>query len=289
MTATKLFPSRHLLTGTSLPWFFFCILIQIGTNLHNDYSDFIRGADTSARVGQARATQKGWLTPQQTSMASTSCLILALAVGLSLVPPQPDPVYYFIVASSCFNAVAYTGGPFPLGYVGLGNVSIAYWGLGDVFCFLYFGLVGVLTIPYLVIRQQDNSSSLRDLLSSRQIDWTQALPAAFLSTAIIVVNNLRDRHTDVLANKRTLAVRFGALFCKLEYTILVFLSYLLLLREIRIWAYLPLLTLSFAILCVRAMWVLDGADLNPYVGKTAMLELLYCTLQSFGMFLLASR
>ena len=143
--------NTFFLQTITLSWLFFCILIQLGTNLHNDYADFVMGADTCKRVGQARATQKGWLSPQQTCAGSTLTLTLALAIGLQLINKhgRNDLFLWFIILSSVFNAVAYTGGPFPLGYIGMSNVSIAYSGLGDVFCFAYFGLVATLVIPYL--------------------------------------------------------------------------------------------------------------------------------------------
>jgi 1,4-dihydroxy-2-naphthoate octaprenyltransferase len=266
-----------------LRWFLFCVLIQLATNLHNDYADFVKGADTPERVGQARATQKGWLTPSQTAGASTICLVVALAVGIPLLPS--DQIYLFILASSCFNAVAYTGGPYPLGFVGLGDVSIAYWGLGDVFCFLYFGIVAVLTIPYIVMRSNGNTEDLWTLWP--QLQPLHAIPAALLSTAIIVVNNLRDRHTDFKANKRTLAVRFGALFCKVEYTALLVTAYGVAVYQAQssYWNLLPLLTIPLAVPCAKAMWTMEGRDLNPFVGKTAFCELLYCILQSVAMIL----
>lgn len=271
-----------------LRWFSFCVLIQLATNLHNDYADFIKGADTVERVGQARATQRGWLTPSQTAGASTACIVLALAVAIPLLPS--DRLFWCILGSSCFNAVAYTGGPYPLGYIGLGQVSIAYWGLGDVFCFLYFGFVAVLTIPYIALRSNGTNNNHDDESLAALIPLLQpvhAFPAALLSTAIIVVNNLRDRHTDLKANKRTLAVRFGARFCKLEYTFLLLTAYGIAVRQSFVssswYAALPLLTIPLAIKCTKAMWTLEGADLNPFVGKTAFVELLYCILQSIAI------
>ena len=133
------------------------MLMQLGTNLHNDYADFVKGADDEKRVGQARATQKGWLTPFQTAMASGLTLLLGLFLGIWFIlemamTADPDDgsgnnqqriaAMIFIVISSIFNAFAYTGGPWPLGYIGLPNFSLGYSGLGDLFVFLYFGLVG---------------------------------------------------------------------------------------------------------------------------------------------------
>ena len=267
-------------------------------------------ADTTERVGQARATQRGWLTPSQTAGASTACLVLALAIAIPMVldlqqQESTTNLLWFILISSCFNAVAYTGGPYPLGYIGLGRVSIAYSGLGDVFCFVYFGFVAVLTIPYIAAvrsNHYDVSNTPIHLVAEPQQQQTlvalipmlqplHAFPAALLSTAILVVNNLRDRHTDLKANKRTLAVRFGALFCKLEYTFLVVAAYGIPLY--RFWLMpsslwfdlLPLLTIPLALTCTTAMWTREGRYLNPYMGQTALLELFYCILQSIAIVL----
>ncbi|KAH8049767.1 hypothetical protein JL722_11745 [Aureococcus anophagefferens] len=120
-------------------WVFAC-LIQIGTNLHNDYADFVKGADTDDRAARARATQKGWLSPGQTAGLSTAALVAAASIGASLARrPGCGGWMTFVTITSVFNARVH-GGPFPLGYVGLGNVSIGYSGLGDVFVFAYFGL-----------------------------------------------------------------------------------------------------------------------------------------------------
>ncbi len=117
----------------------FACLIQLGTNLHNDYSDFVKGADTDERVGQARATQKGWLTPFETAFGSTLCLGIASILGFYLTwiattttanatESYIDYYMLFVTLSSVFNAFCYTGGEYPLGYIGLGHLSIGYSG-----------------------------------------------------------------------------------------------------------------------------------------------------------------
>jgi 1,4-dihydroxy-2-naphthoate octaprenyltransferase len=261
-------------------------LIQLGTNLHNDYADFVMGAETDQRVGQARATQKGWLSPEQTCAGSTLALTLAFAIGLQLIYKNGmyDGLLWFIILSSIFDAVAYTEGPFLLGYIGLANVSIAYSGLGDVFCFFYFGLVATLTIPYLLCYNGDYDETWQRLSPC----FGPALQLGFLATAIIVVNNLRDRHTDVHANKRTLAVRFGGTFCRVEYTVLLLLSYVFVIQQYiqsndSNYRLLPFLSLPLAILEVQAIWTKEGADLNLHVGGTARLQLAFCILLSLGM------
>ena len=170
------------------------VLIQIATNLANDYYDFVRGADTAERVGPVRVTQAGLLAPERVRAGMVLVLSLAMLVGVYLVWVGGWPVVWIGLASvAC--AVLYTGGPYPL----------AYHGLGDLFVFVFFGLVAV-----------------------GGTYWVQALawpPDALLagagvgalSTAILVANNLRDIDTDARAGKRTLAVRIGRTGTKLEY------------------------------------------------------------------------
>lgn len=288
------------IVALSVAWGTFACLIQLGTNLHNDYADFVKGADNEKRVGQARATQKGWLTPRQTAGGATLCLALATAIGLYLAHIAAtgsdfcgfDGPSLFIVASSVFNAVAYTGGPYPLGYVGLGSVSIGYSGLGDIFVFLYFGLVATLGVPYLYLRSHGNAESPLLLLLDNDLfrrSFHASLPIANLATAIIVVNNLRDRKTDVEARKLTTAVRFGETFARSEYALLVLSSYAFLFVLAKstyedAWI-LPLLSLPVAMPQLEAVALggKDGAALNEHVGGTARLQLLYCLLLVLGI------
>mmetsp|Transcript_20767 Transcript_20767/g.46989 ORF Transcript_20767/g.46989 Transcript_20767/m.46989 type:complete len:375 (-) Transcript_20767:670-1794(-) len=286
----------------------FACLIQVSTNLHNDYADFVKGADTDKRVGQARATQRGWLTPYETCRGCVLCMLAALIVGMVRLVPlerecfaddseviKRDPYMVFIVASSLFNAVAYTGGPFPLGYIGLGNVSIGYSGLGDLFVFLYFGIIATLGVPYLYLTHvacliPTSEAPRQELLSILATSFWYSLPVSNLATSIIVVNNLRDRHTDVGAGKKTLAVRFGGTFVKCEYFILVVGSYAFCLFQ---WAIrtnelldlLPLLSVPFSVRHLRAVsfGYKDGQALNEHVGGTAKLQLAYCLLLAAGL------
>ena len=286
-------------------WLLFCILIQLGTNLHNDYADFVKGADDEKRIGQARATQKGWLTPDQTCRGCDICLIMAFSIGLQLAKGVAPPESYFdwwlmlIIVSSIFNAVAYTGGPYPLGYLGMPNLSIGYSGLGDIFVFLYFGLVATLTIPYLILRHSSkHHEPITNILYLLKPAFYLSLPVGFLATAIIVVNNLRDRKTDVGAGKRTLAVRFGATFCRMEYAGLVLASYLIIPilflntfqhMDDSLWlsclCFLPCLSFIVAIPQIKAVTLAekDFAQLNPHVGGTAKLQLLFCIMMSLTL------
>ena len=244
-----------------------------------------------AQVGQARATQKGWLTPKQTAGGATICLVIASIIGVHLSKitgynytgaKRYDLVIILIVTSSVFNAVAYTGGPYPLGYIGLGDISIGYSGLGDLFVFLYFGLVATMTVPYMYTTIKGSNSSLL------KISFLVAIPIASLATAIIVVNNLRDRVTDVNAGKNTLAVRFGESFARREYAILVLSSYLILIPMAWIhgvtWL-CPIFSFPLAIKELKAVAFggKDGSALNAHVGGTARVQLIFCLCLAFGI------
>jgi 1,4-dihydroxy-2-naphthoate polyprenyltransferase len=268
-----------------MAWTVFCISVQIGTNLHNDYSDFVQGADhVDTRVGQARATALGWLSPQQTCRAATLTLFVTFVAGvyLALATNQgSNPIVWLVILSSIFNAFAYTAGPYPLGYIGLAHWSIAYSGLGDIFVLLYFGLVAVLMIPYLLACQGDAT-----------IDWLQQVSYGFavgmLATNILIVNNLRDRHTDARVNKRTTAVRFGRTFSLTEYALCTLFSYSIVVMDASragnsIWRLLPFLSLPLAIKQGRAVFIKEGAALNEHVGGTAGVQLVFCVLLAIGL------
>lgn len=290
-------------------WTLFCMLMQLGTNLHNDYADFVKGADTDKRVGQPRATQQGWLSPSQTATAAGGVLLMGFFLGMGFLYQirgtmyddangggseccqlsLPLAIMAFIVLSSIFNAFAYTGGPWPLGYIGLGNFSIGYSGLGDIFVFLYFGLVATMTLPFLYLT---TTTPTRDFGSSMQSIVTKilpyAIPVAFLATNIIVVNNLRDRHTDVLANKRTLAVRLGATFCKREYLANVLVAYasviwIAVVNDSAMFQLLPLVTLPMAMKEWKATCTKEGSALNPHVGGAAKVQFLFCILLAISL------
>ncbi|KAL9189513.1 hypothetical protein ACHAXT_009188 [Thalassiosira profunda] len=300
----------------ALQFAIFAGLIQLATNLHNDYADFVKGADTDERVGQARATQRGWLTPYETCRGCVLCLLGALVVGMHFLIPtsrqcaggteggqlEYDPVIVFVVLSSLFNAVAYTGGPFPLGCLGLGNVSIGYSGLGDLFVFLYFGIVATVGVPYLYLTKvacfSPTNQSLTQQGPLQQLlhqSLLHSIPIGLLATAIIVVNNLRDRNTDVHAGKRTMAVRFGEAFARAEYLALVAGSYGFCIyfwfaeskqNEEVAWTHLlPLLSILLAIPQLRAVAFggKDGQELNEHVGGTAKVQMVYCILMAMGL------
>jgi 1,4-dihydroxy-2-naphthoate octaprenyltransferase len=172
----------------------FALLVQIGTNLANDYYDFIRGADTAERVGPQRAVSAGLVTPRTMGWAAAGVFTFAFVVGLGLLA-HGGPWLLVIGAASIVCGIAYTGGPYPLGY----------HGLGDLFVFLFFGLVAV-GATYFV--QTGRLAA-------------EVLPAAaavgLLTANILVVNNYRDLETDAVAGKRTLVVIFGRRFARGQF------------------------------------------------------------------------
>ena len=170
------------------------LLIQIATNLANDYYDFVKGGDTGERLGPVRVTQAGILPPKAVFGGMVVTLALATLVGVYLAWVAGWPVIA-IGLVSMLMAICYTGGPYPL----------SYNGLGDVFVFVFFGLVATATTYYV----QAGAWSAGAILAGAGL-------GAF-STAMLVVNNLRDRETDGAAGKRTLAVRFGDRFTVVQY------------------------------------------------------------------------
>ena len=240
------------------------ILIQIGCNFANDYFDHKKGADTADRVGPARAVAEGWITPRTMALASGLSLLLAFVVGLYLIHVGGWPILAIGIAS-LICAVAYTGGPMPLAYVGL----------GDLFVLIFFGLAAVVGTYWV------------QHLSAPLHIWIAGASLGLLATAILVVNNLRDRHTDKLAAKRTLAVRFGATAARWEYTLLQAGAFgavgvLVLLESVSPWWMLSWLVIPLAIGENRAIWTKDGTDLNPHLGGAARVELLFGLLLSAG-------
>lgn len=245
------------------------LLIQIGTNLHNDAADFARGADTPERLGPARAVASGWLTARQAEMAALGCFALALGAGAYLAWHGGWPIVLLGLAALA-SGWAYTGGPRPL----------AYTGLGELFVYLFFGLGAVMGSFY---------------LQTSLIDWSAFIAASMLgmqAAAVIVVNNYRDLDQDRAIGKNTLAVRLGRERSQVEYGLLLFLPYLLLpvlyvLTGMSKWgAGLPFLSLPWAMrLLQRFATEPVGPGFNPILAQTAALQLLFGVLLSMGMLL----
>ena len=239
--------------------------IQIGTNFANDLFDYLKGADTEERAGPVRVTQAGLLSQRQVSLGMALSFAFAMLCGVYLIGHSGWPIIAIGVAS-ILSGIAYTGGPYPLGY----------HGLGDVFVFIFFGLVAVTGTHFV---QSDVWSPLAMLC---------AVPVGLLSTAILVVNNTRDAHTDVKAGKRTLVVRFGVPFGRFEYAALVWGSFALLFAIGHVlqsyWIFLALLAVPLAVKLTRKMQRTDpGPELNPLLAETAQLLLVYSALLCVGL------
>jgi len=243
------------------------LLIQIGTNLANDLFDFLKGADTEERVGPTRVTQAGLLSPGQVRNGTIIVFALAVIIGFYLAFIGGWPIVWIGLASIAAG-VAYTGGPYPLGYHG--------W--GDIFVLLFFGLIAVPGTFYL----QTGFVSLDSILLG--------VAMGAVSTAILVVNNLRDIDTDAKTGKKTLAVRFGALFVRIEYLLMLIIAYLIpVFLSIR-WAndlaiYLVFFSFPVAVRMCVEVWTKNGVELFPILGGTARVLMLYSLLLALGMVL----
>ncbi|RYG37718.1 1,4-dihydroxy-2-naphthoate polyprenyltransferase [bacterium] len=231
------------------------LLIQIVSNLANDLFDFKKGADTEARVGPVRVTQAGLISQRGVGIGLVACISLAILVGCYLVWVGGWPVVAIGVVS-LICAVAYTGGPFPLGYLGL----------GELFVFIFFGPVAVAGTYY---------------VESLAFSWIAVLagvPVGLLCANILVVNNVRDIETDRVAGKRTLAARFGRRF-GINLYIANLAGAFLALAAIATLVQTPtplLLGLFLGIVGVKLTRRLiegKGGQLNPLLGATAMAEL----------------
>ncbi|CAG0936092.1 1,4-dihydroxy-2-naphthoate octaprenyltransferase [Thermoflexales bacterium] len=231
------------------------LLIQIGTNYANDLFDHLKGADHQ-RQGPTRAVQSGLVTPSQMRNAVILVFGVAALLGLSLIYVGGWPIAV-IGALSILAGIAYTGGPYPL----------AYHGLGDLFAFLFFGVIAVTGTAYIFTHEFTGLA----LIAS--------LPVALLVTAIIVVNNLRDIPTDTAVGKRTFAVMLGDRRTRYEYTLCLLGAYLFPIGLAALagsigWWWLPFLTLPLAFQLVRTvLHGQAGPALNKTLGQTAQLHL----------------
>jgi 1,4-dihydroxy-2-naphthoate octaprenyltransferase len=241
------------------------LLIQVGTNFANDYSDFVRGADHDGRLGPLRVTQSGLIDQQSVKRGIVIAFTLAALIGAYLAIVGGWPIIV-IGLLSIISGLAYTGGPFPLGY----------HGLGDLFVFVFFGLIAVTGTAYL---QLGHWSTLAFILS---------IPIGLLVTNILVINNLRDRPTDIAAGKRTLATRIGDRATRAQYALFTLVAYVIPLvvgiaNPSRRLVMLPLVTLPLALR--RIMTVArgtSGKELNPILARTGRLLLAFGILLAIG-------
>lgn len=243
----------------------FALLIQIGTNLANDYYDFIKGADTAARVGPRRAVAAGLVRPEVMKRVMIAVFILAFGAGLGLIA-WGGPWLIVIGVASIACGVAYTGGPFPLGYNGL----------GDVFVFLFFGLVAV-GATYFV----QTGELTKDAIMA-------AVPIGLLAANILVVNNYRDVETDAAAGKKTLVVRLGRGAARAQFlgSLVVALAMppLFWVRGFSAWVLLPLLLIPVAWRQVRRLKESKSpAELIALLGDTGKLLAAYAALLAVGL------
>ncbi|WP_291515412.1 1,4-dihydroxy-2-naphthoate octaprenyltransferase [Bdellovibrio sp. ArHS] len=239
-------------------------LIQIGTNLVNDAVDFKKGADTEKRIGPQRITQAGILTAGQVMALGSLCFLLAVLCGIPLVM-KGGWVIVAIGVASVLMGYSYTAGPFPL----------AYLGLGDLFVILFFGLLAVTGIVFL------NTG-----------EWLQeafvlGLQIGLHATVLIAINNLRDHSGDALVNKKTLAVRFGVKFSRYEIATLCFLPFVLNLywwfEGYKIPAVLSLFAVPLAIKITKNVFSTQPSPAyNRFLGQAAGLHLVFGLLLAIG-------
>lgn len=241
------------------------IFLQIGTNLVNDAKDFKKGADTKDRIGPVRAVQSGLLTAEQVLARGMICFGVALFFSLPLMIYGGWPLA-LIMTFSVICGYAYTGGPFPL----------AYNGLGDLFVLLFYGFIAIGSTFYL----QGGEVGFAALLAGAEV--------GLLSTVMIAVNNLRDIQQDRRVNKKTLSVRFGEQFGRLEITCLLALPYLLNLIWLgwgqAVTAFLPFFALPLATFVIQGIWKEEpGPIYNKFLGISGLHHLAFGILLSLGL------
>ena len=242
------------------------ILIQIGTNLANDYYDFVRGGDTPDRVGPVRVTQAGLIPAEDVWRGMVVVLAAAIAVGVYLVFLGGWPIVWIGLAS-LLCAVAYTGGPYPL----------AYHGLGDPFVFVFFGLIAV-----------GGTYWVQGLALPGDVLVAGAGMGA-LTTAILVANNLRDLETDAAAGKRTLAVRLGRNGSRAEYALLMAVGFAAPVLGVAVYQWPPVALIALAAGAASVspvtlvMTTDDPRELIPALAGTARVVGLYGVLLAAGL------
>jgi 1,4-dihydroxy-2-naphthoate octaprenyltransferase len=244
------------------------VFIQVGTNLSNDYSDARRGADAEDRLGPVRVTAGGLVPPRRVLVATYVSFGVAVLFGAYLIAVAGWELL-LVGAASILAGVLYTGGPRPYGYEGL----------GEVFVFLFFGIVAVAGSYFVQVKH---------------LSWEAfalAVPVGLIAAGILVVNNVRDIDSDRRAGKRTLAVRLGRARTRLMFAVVVYLAYVLapvtwIFGPLRSWLMLTWLTLPLAAAVARTVRNhADGPSLNQALARTGLLQLTFCTLLSAGLLL----
>jgi 1,4-dihydroxy-2-naphthoate octaprenyltransferase len=243
------------------------VLIQIGTNFTNDLYDFMKGADNKNRIGPLRVLNAGLVSVTKMKIVTAITFLFAFIFGLYLVQIG-GPLVFTIGVISIIAGLAYTAGPYPL----------AYHGLGDIFVFIFFGVVGTVGTYFVNTHQIAG------------IAFISSIPVGALITNILVVNNYRDIEQDKLVGKNTLAVKLGKSFSRYEYLILIGSSFfvpLLIFRfyEVSEWIFLPYVTLPIAYKLIYMLFTLEGTALNKMLELTAKYSALYGILFSIGLLL----
>lgn len=241
------------------------LLLQIGSNLANDVFDFERGTDTPERLGPIRVTQAGLLSPPQVKIGMAVVFALAALLGLYLAWLGGWPIILVGIAA-IISAIAYTGGPFPLGY----------YGLGDIFVFIFFGLASVAGTYYVQAGAVSSAA------------WWMSIPVGLIVTAILVVNNLRDLENDRRAGKHTLAVMLGARGARIEYLLCVISAYLIvpvliLFNIVPVSSWLTWLSLPLAWKTLRVVFTQEGRPLNAALAGTGQIAFVYSMLFWIGI------
>lgn len=241
------------------------LLIQIGANFANDYMDFLKGSDTHERLGPTRVTSAGLLSLLEVQAGTAAVFGLAVLCGLYLTFAAGWPVVV-IGLLSILAALAYTGGPYPLGYNGL----------GEIFVFLFFGLAAVGGTYYVQARSYNLAA------------FAASIPVGCLVVAILVVNNLRDIGTDRTAGKRTTAVRHGELWTRREYALLLVLAFfspvlMSMSGLLPPWVLLVWMGMPMGFGLIQSVGADSGRALNRSLGRTGSLELVFSLLFGLGL------
>ena len=246
----------------------FCsLLIQIGTNFVNDLYDFLKGSDKKDRKGPQRVLANGLISVNEMKTGSIITFLLAFIAGLYLVYVG-GIVILIIGIASIIAGVAYTAGPFPL----------AYNGLGDLFVFIFFGIVATMGTYYV------------NTFEFSILSFLVSIPVGALITNILLINNYRDINDDKAANKKTTTVIFGKIFTRRQYIFLIVLSYIIPVTFFVYFNYsylifLPLLSIPLSAYLIKMLYTIDGEALNKTLELTAKLSGLYGILFSIGLIL----
>jgi len=249
---------------------FAALAIQIGVNYANDLADAQKGADTEARIGPTRAVAAGLLTSGQMKRGIAVAFGLAAIAGLYLIW-LAGWVILAIGIVSIIAALGYTNGPIPYGY----------YGLGEVFVFVFFGLVATVGTRYVYDRAAPADA------------WMSGVSMGLLAAAILVANNVRDIDTDRIAGKRTLAVILGRRTARWTYAAMVFVAYgviaiAAMVDILPVWALLTFASIPLAVVPVRTIFTqTEGPPLIAVLKATARLQLVFAALLAIGVLIAA--